>query len=412
MFNSVMLETGIGLIFVFLLLSLVCTAAKEVLESWLRMRARSLELGLQEMLTDYANDKWKQSKGIAAAPNTEGAPALPAQQNLVEKLYNHPLICCLFRGKYDPANLKQLPAYIPAKSFALALLDVIKPAKQALGQPAERSGASGATPPASPPVAVTPPVVMPLIMTQAADGQPATISAVPVVPAPPAAATPDPLKDFRDTVGTIENEQVKKALLAMIDAANGDINQLRQNLEAWFNSSMDRVSGWYKRHTQYWLLGIAAVVTVALNVDTIAIARALQNDKLRQEVVAAAEKKIQEAPPSKNGDSKTPSDAWQDLKQTNAALSATGLPMGWDFDDFRSFPTCDNLPAGYPKKSTGYVISAWVMKIFGLLMTILAVSLGAPFWFDILNRFMILRSTVKPQEKSQDESSKDPVNKK
>jgi hypothetical protein len=40
-------------------------------------------------------------------------------------------------------------------------------------------------------------------------------------------------------------------------------------------------------------------------------------------------------------------------------------------------------------------------------MTALAIALGAPFWFDVLNKFMVVRSTVKPREKSQEEGSED-----
>ena len=47
------------------------------------------------------------------------------------------------------------------------------------------------------------------------------------------------------------------------------------------------------------------------------------------------------------------------------------------------------------------------MRILGWLITGFAISFGAPFWFDLLNRMMVVRSTVKPDEKSPDESSKD-----
>jgi hypothetical protein len=46
-------------------------------------------------------------------------------------------------------------------------------------------------------------------------------------------------------------------------------------------------------------------------------------------------------------------------------------------------------------------------KLPGWLLTGMAISLGAPFWFDLLNKFMVVRSTIKPQEKSQTEPSKD-----
>src|SRR5262249_40598116 len=44
---------------------------------------------------------------------------------------------------------------------------------------------------------------------------------------------------------------------------------------------------------------------------------------------------------------------------------------------------------------------------FGWVLTAVAVSLGAPFWFDVLNKFMVIRSTVKPYEKSPAEGSQD-----
>lgn len=45
--------------------------------------------------------------------------------------------------------------------------------------------------------------------------------------------------------------------------------------------------------------------------------------------------------------------------------------------------------------------------LFGWLATALAATLGAPFWFDVLNRIMVIRSTVKPHQKSPEEASED-----
>ena len=47
-----------------------------------------------------------------------------------------------------------------------------------------------------------------------------------------------------------------------------------------------------------------------------------------------------------------------------------------------------------------------IFTALGWLTTALAIMLGAPFWFDVLNKFMIVRSTVKPDEKSPAEASK------
>ena len=62
------------------------------------------------------------------------------------------------------------------------------------------------------------------------------------------------------------------------------------------------------------------------------------------------------------------------------------------------------LPIGWPDPAFA---REWYMRLLGWLITGFAISFGAPFWFDLLNRMMVVRSTVKPDEKSQEESSKD-----
>ena len=48
-----------------------------------------------------------------------------------------------------------------------------------------------------------------------------------------------------------------------------------------------------------------------------------------------------------------------------------------------------------------------LITILGWLLTALAATMGAPFWFDVLNKIMVIRSTVKPHEKSPEEASED-----
>src|SRR5512139_1448785 len=98
MFNSGILEVTIGLIFIYLILSLICTAANELIEAGVKARASDLHRGIREMLNE------NEGKG------------------LVEKLYNHPLIYSLFQEGYDPKKTKNLPSYIPSRNFSLALM--------------------------------------------------------------------------------------------------------------------------------------------------------------------------------------------------------------------------------------------------------------------------------------------------
>ena len=88
-------------------------------------------------------------------------------------------------------------------------------------------------------------------------------------------------------------------------------------------------------------------------------------------------------------------------------LQAIGYPMGWQ----------GGLPGPQREASCGTTgpcgldavgwLGFWIRILLGWLILALAVMLGAPFWFDVLNKIMVIRSTVKPTEKSPDEGSED-----
>lgn len=77
-----------------------------------------------------------------------------------------------------------------------------------------------------------------------------------------------------------------------------DFEKQRKALEKWFDDSMDRVSGSYKRKAHAYLWLIAVLVCAALNADTIGLSRLLWNDEaLRQSVVSAATKYVKDYKP-------------------------------------------------------------------------------------------------------------------
>src|SRR6266404_7528490 len=200
MFNSTILDVAIGMIFVYLLLSLICSAAHEMIEYWLKKRASDLERGVRELLT-----------------TEDGADP----GNLVQKIYNHGMVSGLFKGTYEASRIgsrlrhvigTNLPSYIPSRNFALALMDLILP-----GKAAQASGATNATPPPPPNVTLSSP------------------------PQPPSKPTDphNPLYELRNAIDTADvlkdNERVKKTLTSMIDAAGDDVSKARDNIEPWFN---------------------------------------------------------------------------------------------------------------------------------------------------------------------------------
>ena len=142
----------------------------------------------------------------------------------------------------------------------------------------------------------------------------------------------------------------------------------------------------------------AAVV----NADTINIANTLARDgALRSSLVAAAEQRIRTPLPSTPAGG-TPqqidAEVTRNLQSANETLNALGLPIGWtratpgNRDDRRRVPD---------------TFGDFFLKLVGILVTAFAISQGAPFWFDLLNKFMVVRSTVKPSEKSGEQPSKD-----
>ena len=491
MFNSNILDVAIGMIFVYLLLSLMCSAANEIIELMLKKRAIDLERGIRELL----------------CPGTDSGT-----DDIVAKLYNHALINNLFGGTYEESRIgsklrrvlrTQLPSYIPARSFALALMDLVGtvPAatpltdvKPAAPPPAPLvteplSGAAGAT--VGPPASVTPAqVVVNLPATEGAEPPP-TVSAADSKNPP---ETGNPVMRLREAIcnSPLLPEISRRSLVTCLDAAGNDVVKVRENIENWFDSSMDRVSGWYKRRAQLTILVVGSFVAITVNVDTITVAKRLSTDKaVRESLVAAADaySKANAQPSATPTPAASPSPAASPEAAASSSPTASTSPkptpeplptpppvcvqeesseaclaemkkIGEDenSESCRIAKTCLDpnsiecrreknlllacrnpdsakckylsneqqlrglsLPIGWDDKSdpkrhfTGWTWAGdrggWWDQVkwhwLGWLLTALAISLGAPFWFDLLNKFIVIRSAVKPHEKSPEEGSKD-----
>ena len=178
---------------------------------------------------------------------------------------------------------------------------------------------------------------------------------------------------------------------AWLRAEGTKVESLQTKLEGWFDEKMDRLSGWYKRKTQAILLLIGLGLAMFLNVDSLLIARTLWGDgTLRAGVVATADDLVRSGASLCPDDTQVESGAKQleCLKDQIGALDGLNLPMWW--------PSGHDL-ATDPRGFSG--IDGFLTKAFGLLLTAAAVSLGAPFWFDLLNKFVNLRATGRPPDK-------------
>ena len=307
MFGLEVLDIGLGLVFVYLILSLVCTSATEIVAGVMRLRAKTLAEGIRNLLRDPKIEK---------------------------EFFEHPLIKSLnIRGRS--------PSYIPAQTFRWVLTSIIV----GIGRPKG-------------------------------------------------------VKEIRAAVeqGVQENPELKNGLLTLIGEAGKDIEQLHKNIEIWFNNAMDRVTSWYKSRAQVITFCVALVVAVASNADTIDITKALSNNPaLRQALVAQAEEYAKRESLTDTVQPRTTLTQVSDsgaghkpakevtlsvldsltrpatrIKQNIGELEQLGVPLGWK-----------EAPAGW----------GWLTKITGLLLTTLALTLGAPFWFDMLKKIVNIRSS-------------------
>lgn len=318
MFGSAILEVIIGMALVYLLLSLVCSALSEWVARIFAFRSKNLAEGINKLLKD---DK------------------------LLKKFWGHHLVSALNRKK------KRGPSYMEPFVFAQSLIDSL----------AEIGRKGEATKPVTEDAGNT------------FDLQEKARIA---------------LSEIEGGINELGDSPVANMLKGIVRSAQMASNsweettaKMRTAMENWFDSSMDRVAGWYKRKTQTIILILAAVVCISLNADTIMIANELSQDSaLRESLAAVAVAKVKLQLPF--GDS-----TLTYAVGVKDEIKELGIPLGWHLTiDEYSRP--ENKPTGF----CGWF---WMIafKFLGLCLTIFAVSLGAPFWFDILKRVVNLRST-------------------
>jgi hypothetical protein len=275
--NSQVLEVALGLIFVYLVLSTVCSGVKEVLARVLNMRSNTLEYAIRNMLGD---------------PNNA----------ITSRLFKEQLIA----STVQPGDK---PSYISSRNFALALFNILAPANP---------------------------------------GQSRTV------------------QDLKNGVANLPDASVRSTLLGLLDSGQQDADLARQSIENWYDDTMERVSGAYKRRAQAYIAGIGFALCILLNADSLMIVKELWNDEaLRTAAVTQAQKA--EA-----------SGACKDV--LNCIREGNAPPIGWASDAVR----------GLPQKW------GWFWKFFGILISGIAIAMGAPFWFDLLNRVGNLRLTGNP----------------
>ncbi|MFC2146260.1 hypothetical protein ACFLRT_02755 [Acidobacteriota bacterium] len=309
MFGSEILDVAIGLVFVYLSASLVCSGIMELIAKLLKLRSKHLKEELTKLLKS---------------------------KDLVNALYQSHLVKEISRGfaSGKAKNGNPDPDNIPTNHFVTALIDTLLNIEKGSKE----------------------------------------------------------FADFEESIKKIEDAQIREILLKALGGLRTQADKWESWLEAtgesiakWFDHSMDKLSLWYKKQSRKIIFVIGILVTLVLNLDSFMIVKNLyQNETLRLSAVAAAEKLDPAAPQTKN------------ISEMRKEMEQLGFPVGWELGTSQN-----EDPRGYP---VGEV--AIIYKIIGLLLTLMAISMGATFWFDILRKLLSHRKGMNSSKEEEEKPKK------
>lgn len=379
MFHSIALDVVIGLIFIYLLYSLLATVLSEIIASMLGLRARNLREAIDRMLHDekitgFFNRLWDSFRLMKNPRN-----------NLTNRFYQHPEIKYL-----GGSGLFRTPSWISAASFSKTIICVLFGQGTINKETIERK--------------------LEEIAGKTNDSE-----------------------DNSDT-GIKVDPETAAYILSLWKDAEEDVQKFRDNLESWFDKTMDQASEWYKRKIRIILLILGFVMAWFFNADTFSIVRKLSVDKsAREEMVSMVNAYIQNnriaidtamikdaavvEGYSKRLDSllAVKKQLESDMEEANTLLGSGGwLPdtvfvltdpatrlksysPGIDAESLSAYERdVHEGKIGFGcKEKTRYLFRLAYHHFIGFLITAIAISLGAPFWFDLLNKLMQLRTSKK-----------------
>ena len=165
-----------------------------------------------------------------------------------------------------------------------------------------------------------------------------------------------------------------------LQAADNRVYRFQQEVEGWFDRSMERAGGVYKRNSKGVALLIGIVIAIAFNADTFHITdRLLTDQTVRNSISQMA---------SQTEASRNPEELAQELGVVKEAVG----------DTLQQLP----LPVGRDQiilQMQAEAEETWSFPIrrqyLGWLVTGVAISMGSSFWFDLLKKVVNVKSTGK-----------------
>lgn len=174
-------------------------------------------------------------------------------------------------------------------------------------------------------------------------------------------------------------DQTMEILRNYFSEASGDIEKFKALLEDWFNATMERANGWYKKQAKILLFIIGFFLAAYYNIDTLKIYNILtKKSEVRLALVNMAlsnKEKLDKIW------SETP------VNGIDSNKLATDGAIKENINYLQQQTDHANEIMGIGHTEDGLKITT------GIFLTAIAISLGASFWFDLLNKLVSLRST-------------------
>lgn len=348
MLNSPILDTVISLVLVYLILCILVSCIQELVAGFFNSRGKALKDALSKILKD------KLGKDYTAL------------------LYQHPNVGMM--GKDE----KELPSFLNGRHFAAALMDVLKEEEMAARAASLKSADTGA------------------------------VADAPANPAPETASLANAAKvTLIDKLrGAMTGIGAGAGGMNMLSAAEEipQVAQLQKELEDWYDNYMQRVSGWYKRSIRKKILLFSAIVVILLNVNFIDLASAVYgNADMRNRLMPVALSFA--AKDSLPGISTELNKLQSQTDSIRRSLTdSLSLPIGWKMKCVEG-NLITEIKCFFSSAAQEIGRKGWGHSFWGWLLSIAIMSLGAPFWFDVLKKLVNIRNSgPKPGENSSGKS--------
>ena len=293
MFGSGILDVAIGLVFIYVVFSLVHTALNEYVSGLFAMRSKNLRVAIDRMFGDAKSKEFYEHPIIQTL-------TLPFNAETNSKKIWKRFVPALF-GRDNRG-----PAYIEAADFARVAISLIRKkedCKTILASQSTKSLAKTIENAAS--VEAAQKTLGNFLgslpkevgesqagMLQGLSDNSIRISTVESMSKQlQTTAAEMEAKELLDGAIKLGNTPFGKVVRNSLNSVGAEISNLEKDIEKWFDNSMKQAHGWYQQKIRYVSLLLAFIVACCFNVNSINICKELYRDPaLRASIVAAAEK--------------------------------------------------------------------------------------------------------------------------